>query len=97
MTGKSLCEMRGYVSTSTQLLRNDFSQLCIFWERRSDMRLLKKKFKLIVAHSGRSIRLIVWDAATCGGTLNYKRDEPTSLFLSLSISFSSRRACLDLW
>ena len=23
---------------------------------------------------------IVWDAATCGGTLNYQHDEPTSFF-----------------
>ena len=39
---------------------------------------------------------IFWDAATCGGTLNYKLDEPTSFF-SLSFHFfffSSRLLCL---
>ena len=30
---------------------------------------------------------MVWDAATCCGTLNYKLDEPTSFFFALSISF----------
>ena len=28
---------------------------------------------------------IVWDAATCGGTLNNKHDEPTSFFFSSSL------------
>ena len=30
---------------------------------------------------------MLWDAATCGGTLNYKHDEPTSFFFVVSISF----------
>ena len=34
-----------------------------------------------------SCQRIVWDAATRGGILNYKHDEPTSFFCFLSISF----------
>ena len=51
-------------------------------------------FKLMEAHSRLPIRLIFFnasknrlDAATFGGTLNYKHDEPTSFFFTLSISF----------
>ena len=60
-------------------------------------------FKLMEAHSRLPIRLIFFnasknrlDAATFGGTLNYKHDEPTSFFFSLFpfLFFSSRMPCL---
>ena len=34
---------------------------------------------------------IVWDAATCGGTLNYQHDEPTSFFFFIPIEAAHRR------
>ena len=34
---------------------------------------------------------IVWDAATCGGTLNNKHDEPTSFFFIIPIEAAHRR------
>ena len=30
--------------------------------------------------------IVVWDAATCGGTLNYQHDEPTSFFFFIPVS-----------
>ena len=42
---------------------------------------------------------IVWDAATCGGTLHYQHYEPTSFFFRSFYFFSSRVPCLvvSLW
>ena len=34
---------------------------------------------------------IAWDAATCGGTLNNKHDEPTSFFFFIPIEAAHRR------
>ena len=86
MTGKSLCEMRGYVSTSTQLLRSDFSQLCIFWERRSDMRLLKKKIQADCRPLG------AFHTIDCLGCRYLRRHSQlqtwwTHIFISLSFHF----------
>ena len=35
--------------------------------------------------------IFVWDAATCGGTLNNKHDEPTSFFFIIPIEAAHRR------
>jgi len=43
---------------------------------------------------------IVWDAATCGGTLNYQHDEPTSFFSSslfLSCSPGTSSSTISTW
>jgi len=57
MTGKSLCEMRGCVYISTQILRNDFS----FNKEIIDYSF--NSLKLMEAHSRLPIRLILCNAS----------------------------------
>ena len=78
------------------LEENSFSMLNMV---SGDQQLLAYVEPLFLQDIDSPIQRIVWDAATCGGSLNYKHDEPTSFFSSLFSFhfFSSRRACLALW
>ena len=63
--------------------------------RERSLRLRRSSFWRLIQDS---CQRIVWDAATCGGTLNYKHDEPTSFFFSLFpfLFLSSHLPCLVL-
>ena len=109
MTGKSLCEMRGCVYISTQMY-GLLSRMAAFAPKRklrpprqlpksvlADRCVLNTDSTLIEILANQRI---VWDAATCGGTLHYQHDEPTSFFFFRSFYFfSSRMPCLvvSLW